>query len=248
MGVKTMTGKNKPHTSIYYTKIQKKNTSDAPTQEGRKGRKAKDIKTINKKESMSAVDQDLDLIRLAIKENQMAERMLFKCMKNMQEMKVALTHLTPQTCTHCNDEIMSKVHESMEEMYGQTKSFCDHTQYEVQKMTLIKNKFKFFTSMTTTLNKEFWNAVKEISTCNVRIKGRTNNKGRCNHSIYNVMEVKQENNDTECHDYHEWESTIMNGLDSIRKEGTIKPLTPKEEQREDSQSGLLGVVKEKIKG
>jgi hypothetical protein len=175
---------------------------------------------------MSAVDQDLDLIRLAIKENQMAERMLFKCMKNMQEMKVALTHLTPQTCAHCNDEIMSKVHESMEGMYGETKSFCDHVQYEVQKMTLIKNKVKFFTSMTATSNREFWNAIRENSTCNVQIKGRTNNKGRCNHSIYNVMEVKQENNDTECHD----ETTIMNELDQLRKAGTLKPLTPEEHQ------------------
>jgi hypothetical protein len=45
-----MTGKNKSHSGIYYTKIQKKTTSEAPTQEGRKGRKAKDIKKINKKE------------------------------------------------------------------------------------------------------------------------------------------------------------------------------------------------------
>jgi hypothetical protein len=73
MGVKTMTEKNKSHSGIYYNKIQNKNTSEAPTQEGRKGRKAKDIKKVNKKETMSSVDQDLDLIRLAIKENQMAE-------------------------------------------------------------------------------------------------------------------------------------------------------------------------------
>jgi hypothetical protein len=233
MGVKTMTGKNKSHSGIYYTKIQKKNTSEAPTQKGRKGRKASDIKKTNKKKPMRSVDQDLDLIRLAIKENQMAERMLFKCMKNMQEIKVTLTHLTPQTCAHCNDEIMSTVHENMEEMYEQTKSFCDHVQYEVQKMTLIKNKVKFFTTMTATSNREFWNAVRENSTCNVQIKGRTNDKGRCKHSIYSVMEMKQENNDTECHDYHELESTIMDKLDILRKAGVLKPLSPQERLRRE---------------
>jgi hypothetical protein len=90
-------------------------------------------------------------------------------------------------------------------------------------MTLIKNKVKFFTNMTATSNREFCNAVRENSTCNAQIKGRTNEKGRCKHSIYNVMEMKQENNDTECHDYHELESTIMDELDILRKAGVLSP-------------------------
>ena len=175
---------------------------------------------------MSLIDQDLDLIRLAIKENQIAERMLRKCMKNIEEIKVVVNHPTPATCEHCNDKVMDKLHDNIAEMYDQTRSFCDNVQYEVQNITVLKNKLQFFTTMTAASHREFWKAVTEDK-AQANPKRSKQNKNKVRHSAYNVSENSGEVIDTGCHDYHEWETTIMNELETLEKAGVLKPLEKK---------------------
>ena len=91
-------------------------------------------------------------------------------------------------------------------------------------MTVMKNKLQFFNTMTAASHREFWKAV-TVNTAKDNPKGRKNNKNKVRHVIYNVSENSNETIDTGCHDYHEWETTIMNELETLEKVGVIKPLT-----------------------